>query len=161
MNTMRRTSKASFTSAPWSSSCAIYETASSTYRQNVERAQKRLDTVIQEIEKNVSPETIITCGREVIAGVPAEKYSKRTYWAPKSELAPCWSSLGLDRMLVKVGVNGTGQRGSCLTVILKVEEEEIVLFVYSEGVRPDALLVESPYSRKWREGLYVLYPVRM
>jgi hypothetical protein len=64
-------------------------------------------------------------------------------------------------MLVKVGVNGTGQRGSCLTVILKVEEEEIVLFVYSEGVRPDALLVESPYSRKWREGLYVLYPVRM
>jgi hypothetical protein len=63
-------------------------------------------------------------------------------------------------MLVKVGANGTGQGGPCLTLILNVEEEEFVLFVYSQGVKPDTFLMESPYKKKWREGLYILYGVR-
>jgi hypothetical protein len=145
--------------------CAIIVCSScdlpTSFDQNVKQKQKHLDELTQEVEKSVSPDKIVTCGREVIAAVPANKYSNGTYWVPKTELPSCWPSLGLDnKEVVNIYLNGADGDGPCLVVRLKMGEEEIVLFVYPQGISPSPVVLESPYGKKWRDGLYVLYSIR-
>jgi hypothetical protein len=131
-----------------------------TFDQNVKQKQKRLNALTEEIGKSAPPEKIIACGRVVIAAVSSNKYANGGYQVPKTEFPSCWPSLGLDEMVVSMNIDARDGSGPYLIVWLKIREEEIVLIVYSQGGGPDPDVVKSPYSKKWHDGLYVLYAMR-